>query len=78
MSFCKRLPHGHVSPVPLAPASRPTPDYTEPAHSPNHGQEPSVIMEDDDPKPVRLKARPKRSTSFGTDNPPQSNFSQAG
>lgn len=65
-------------PAPAVPEPQPTPGYAEPPHAPNPGHEPSVIMEDDNPKPVRLKARPKRSTSFGSDNPPQSNFSQAG
>ena len=65
-------------PAPVVPASSPTPGYGEHTHTPDQGREPSVIMEDDDPKPVRLKARPKRSSSFGSDNPPQSGFSQAG
>ncbi len=66
------------TPTPMVPAPSPTHGYLDPTRSPNHGHEPSVIVDDDEPKPVRLKARPKRSPSFGTDNPPQSNFSQAG
>ena len=66
------------TPAPVVPAPRPTPGYAPPSHTPNPGHEPSVIMEDDNPKPVRLKARPKRSPSFDADNPSQSSFSQAG
>ncbi len=66
------------TPAPVVPAPSPAHGYAEPAQTPNQGQEPCVIMEDDDPKPVRLKARPKRNSTFGSDNPPQSNFSQAG
>ncbi len=70
------------TPAPVVSAPSPTPGYAEsnhrPNHTPNHGHDPSVILEDDESKPVRLKARPKRSSSFGSDNPPQSSFSQAG